>query len=171
VVDRASARRPFEDVVREHGSVVMRVCCAVVGPFDAEDAWSDTFLAALRAYPDLRADSNVRGWLVTIAHNKAIDVLRRRSRFPVPSADLPEPRPRNIDGAAFAVQPAVSDRLRDALNALSPKQRSAVIYRHVADLSYSEIGALLDSNEAAVRRNVADGLAKLRQLHEARRDR
>jgi RNA polymerase sigma factor (sigma-70 family) len=169
VVDRASARRPFEDVVREHGSVVMRVCCAVVGPVDAEDAWSDTFLAALRAYPDLRPDSNVRGWLVTIAHNKAIDVLRRRRRFPVPSADVPEPGPKSIDGVAFAAQPAVDDRLRDALNALPPKQRSAVIYRHVADLSYSEIGALLDSNEGAARRNVADGLARLRQLHETRR--
>src|SRR5215207_1129999 len=132
----------------------MRVCCAVLGPVDAEDAWSDTFVSALRAYPDLGPDSNVRGWLVTIAHNKAIDVLRRRSRFPLPSGDLPEPRTTGADAMSFEARAGVDDHLRDALNALPPKQRSAVIYRHLADLSYAEIGALLNSNEAAARRNV-----------------
>ena len=51
--------RPFEDVVAEHGATVLRVCRAVVGPVDAEDAWSETFLSALRAYPDLPAGANV----------------------------------------------------------------------------------------------------------------
>ena len=47
--------------MREHGSVVMRVCRALLPAADAEDAWSETFLSALRAYPRLRPDSNVRG--------------------------------------------------------------------------------------------------------------
>jgi len=55
---------PFESVVAEHGATVLRVCRAVLRPVDAEDAWSETFLAALRAYPRLRPDSNVRGWLI-----------------------------------------------------------------------------------------------------------
>ena len=71
---------PFDEVVTEHGQVVLRVCRALLGPVDADDAWSETFLAALRAYPDLRDDSNVRGWLVTIAHRKAIDQLRAAGR-------------------------------------------------------------------------------------------
>ena len=50
----------------------------------------ETFLAALRAYPDLRPDSNVRAWLVTIAHRKAIDVTRATARRPVPGDRLPE---------------------------------------------------------------------------------
>src|SRR5437868_4310446 len=84
------AMQPFEEIVVEHGPVVMRVCRALLGPADADDAWSETFLAALRAYPDLRPGSNVRGWLVTIAHRKAIDQIRTRSRAAVPAADLPE---------------------------------------------------------------------------------
>ena len=56
--------------------MVMRVCRALLAPSDAEDAWSETFLAALQAYPRLPPDSNVQGWLVTIAHRKAIDQLR-----------------------------------------------------------------------------------------------
>ena len=68
--------RPFAAIVDEHGPVVMRVVRALLGPADADDAWSETFLSALEAYPRLRPDSNVRGWLVTIAHHKAIDQLR-----------------------------------------------------------------------------------------------
>ena len=82
--------KPFEQVVTEHGATVLRVCRAVLGPVDADDAWSETFLAALRAYPQLGPEANVRAWLVTIAHRKAIDIIRRRRRQPVPMADLPE---------------------------------------------------------------------------------
>jgi RNA polymerase sigma factor (sigma-70 family) len=151
--------RPFEDIVDEHGPVVMRVCRALLGPHDAEDAWSDTFLSAMRAYPDLRPDSNVRGWLVTIAHRKAIDQIRKGNRMPRPTGqqlevpvedDLPDPGDR---------------ALRAALDALPPKQRSAVVYRYLADLPYAEVAALLDASEAAARRSAADGIAKLRKSY------
>src|SRR5689334_25414973 len=92
--------KPFEDVVTEHGATVLRVCRAVVGPVDAEDAWSETFLSALRAYPDLPADANVEAWLVTIAHRRAIDVGRARSRRPVPTDALPERPATHADPAA-----------------------------------------------------------------------
>ena len=68
----------------------MRVCRAMLGRADADDAWAETFLAALKAYPSLRPDSNVRAWLVTIAHRKAIDQTRSRARRPLPVDDLPE---------------------------------------------------------------------------------
>ena len=85
-------KEPFETQVTRHGPVVWRVCRAVLSTFaDAEDAWSETFLAALRAYPDLPATANVQAWLVTIAHRKAVDVVRARSRAAVPVASLPEP--------------------------------------------------------------------------------
>lgn len=143
----------------EHGPVVLRVCRALVGPFDADDAWSETFLSALRAYPDLRPDSNVRGWLVTIAHNRAIDHLRRTSRAPRPTAELPEP------ATGGGIPAPADDDLRAALDALPPKQRGAVIYRYLADLSYADVGALLGTSEAASRRSAADGIAALRTTY------
>ncbi len=73
-------KKPFEQIVTEHGGTVLRVCRAVVGPADADDAWSETFLSALKAYPDLPATANVEAWLVTIAHRKAIDVRRADAR-------------------------------------------------------------------------------------------
>ncbi|MPY93461.1 MAG: sigma-70 family RNA polymerase sigma factor [Acidimicrobiia bacterium] len=150
---------PFEEIVAEHGPVVMRVCRALLGPHDAEDAWSETFLSALRAYPDLRPDSNVLGWLVTIAHRKAIDQARRASRAPRPTGDLPEVA---TEDALAAPGDA---RLRAALDALPPKQRGAVVYRYLADLPYAEVGALLESSEVAARRSAADGIAALRRAY------
>ena len=154
---------PFEQVVAEHGDVVLRVCRAVIGPHDAEDAWSETFVAALRAYPRLRPDSNVRGWLVTIAHRKALDRVRAAARSAVPVAEVPE-RPGG-DG-----EPALVDRdLWDAVASLATKQRAAVAYRYVADLSYADIGDAMGTSAAAARRSAADGIAALRRRLEAQR--
>ena len=86
-----TVKEPFERVVAQHGPTVLRVCRAVLGPVDADDAWSETFLAALRAYPDLPADANVEAWLVTIAHRKAIDVRARAPpATPSPSREVPD---------------------------------------------------------------------------------
>lgn len=147
--------QPFEAIVAEHGPVVMRVCRALLGPVEADDAWSETFLAALRGYPGLRPGSNVRGWLVTIAHNRSIDQLRAHNRAPQPAADV---------GGSFESGPEPPDtELHGALAALPFKQRGAVVYRYLADLSYDEVGALLECSPAAARRNAADGIASLRR--------
>ncbi len=155
----AGALRPFDEIVTEHGAVVMRVCRAMLAHADAQDAWSETFLAALRAYPDLRPDSNVRGWLVTIAHHKAVDQLRRAQRTPTPRATLPEV------ATSDAANEADIDALRAALDQLPPKQRGAVIYRYLADLSYADVATILESSESAARRSAADGIAALRRLY------
>jgi len=149
--------RPFEELVQEHGPVVMRVCRALLAPADAEDAWSETFLSALQAYPRLRPDSNVRGWLVTIAHRKALDQLRGAARRARPAGDLP-------DGATTDPTPVDhGGELRAALDALPPKQRQAVIFHYLADLPYAEVAPMIDSSEAAARRSAADGIANLRR--------
>ncbi len=148
--------RPFEEIVAAEGEVVWRVCRSLLPPPDAEDAWSETFIAALRAYPGLRAGSNVRGWLTTIAYRKAIDVLRSAARRAQPQAE-PAERP-TVDGDPFQ-----HVHLAAALDALAPKQRACVVYRHLADLAYDDIAGLLDISPAAARRNTADGLANLRR--------
>jgi RNA polymerase sigma factor (sigma-70 family) len=148
---------PFEKAVEEHGAAVLRVCRVLLGPHDAEDAWSETFLAALRAYPDLPDTANTEAWLVTIAQRKAIDVLRARQRQPVPAADLPE-RP-----TALGLPGASDDSLWQAVAALPDKQRRAVAYHYVAGLPYAEIAAILGGSTDAARRAAADGIKNLRQ--------
>lgn len=143
--------------------MVMRVVRALLGPTDAADAWSETFLSALQAYPGLRPDSNVCGWLVTIAHRKAIDQLRASARAPLPSGDLPERTSAKTADHDHADHH--DPELWQAVGALPFKQRAAVAYHHLAGLPYADVGALIDSSEAAARRAAADGVASLRRTY------
>ncbi len=149
--------RPFEEVVAEYGATVLRVCRAVVGPTDADDAWSETFLSALRAYPDLPSDANLEAWLVTIAHRRALDVGRARSRRPLPTDNLPEHPSPHADPAAR------DPDIWDALQRLPDKQRQAVAYHHIAGLPFAEIAELLGNSPDAARRAAADGIKSLRK--------
>ena len=153
--------RPFDELVREYGPVVMRVCRAMLPAVDAEEAWSETFLAALRAYPRLRPDSNERGWLVTIAHRKALDQLRATGRRARPLAELP-------DSGTTDQQP-VDEELRAAVIALPPAQRDAVVMHHLGGMPYADIAAELGVTSAAARRRAADGIAALRARMEVHR--
>jgi RNA polymerase sigma factor (sigma-70 family) len=153
-----TGKDPFEAIVARHGATVWRVCRAVVGPEDADDAWSETFLAALRAYPDLPADANVQAWLVTIAHRKAIDLARAASRRAVPLDTLP-------DAATVAAADGPDDALVQALAALPLRQQRAVLYHHVAGLPYAEVATLLGGSVVAARRSAADGMATLRRTY------
>ncbi|HEX5333172.1 MAG TPA: sigma-70 family RNA polymerase sigma factor [Cellulomonas sp.] len=151
---------PFELVVARHGGTVLRVCRAVLGPVDADDAWSATFLSALVAYPELAPDANVEAWLVTIAHRKAIDMTRAASRRAIPVDVLPE------RGAAPGADARDLD-LWTALAALPTKQRQVVAYHHLGGLPYGEIADLLGGTDVAARRAGADGIAALRRTYGA----
>ncbi len=155
-------QHPFEQAVTDHGAVVLRVCRAVLGPIEAQDAWSETFLAALRSWPDLPDDADVRAWLVTVAHRKAIDVRRREARHAVPVAVLPERPARSVDGPDAQLD---DDRLWSALAGLPRKQRLCVAYHHVAGLPHDEVAAIVGGTAAASRRASADGIAALRRTY------
>ena len=157
---RVTGKRAFEAIVVEHGPTVLRVCRAVVGFADADDAWSETFLSALKAYPDLPVDANVEAWLVTIAHRKAVDAVRSRGRRAIPTDQLPDqPRP---------PEPDRDDDLAAALARLPDKQRHAVAYHHLAGLPYAEVAAILGGSTDAARRAAADGIAALRRTYPLR---
>jgi hypothetical protein len=83
---------PFQTLVDAHWRDVARVAAALAGPDDAEDAAQRAWVSALRAYPSLTSARNLRGWLLTIAANAAMDGHRSRARRPVPVAELPDRR-------------------------------------------------------------------------------
>jgi RNA polymerase sigma factor (sigma-70 family) len=150
-------KQPFERVVTDHGPTVLRVCRAVLGPHaDADDAWSETFLAALRAYPALPVDANVEAWLVTIAHRKAIDVTRTRHRNAVPMAEPPD----RVSTLGDPTEPEPD--LWHAVAALPTKQRLSLAYHYLGGLTYAEVAALLGGTADAARRAAADGIKRLR---------
>jgi len=125
---------------------------AMVGAQAAEDCFQETFLAALRAYPRLRADSAPRAWLLTIAHNKAIDHLRRAKREQTAEVE-----------AAGEDPPTRDEAIWRAVASLAPRQRAAVALRYIGDLSHREIAAAIGCSEEASRRSLHDGLETLRR--------
>lgn len=148
---------PFERVVDAHGATVLRVCRALLNPADADDAWAETFLAALRTYPELPPDANVEAWLVTIAHRKSIDLIRARNRRAVPLAQPPDA----ASTLGNTREPA--EELWAAVRALPDRQRHAVAYHHVAGLPHREVAQILGGTPEAVRRAAADGIKALRR--------
>jgi DNA-directed RNA polymerase specialized sigma24 family protein len=148
----SSTLPPFQVLLEHHSDAVWRALRAMVGVQAAEDCFQETFLAALRAYPRLRHDSSPRAWLLTIAHNKAIDHLRRAARAQAPAVD-----------AAGVDPPPPDEAIWQAVAALPPNQRAAVALRFIGDLSHREIAAAIGCSEAASRRSLHDGLATLRR--------
>lgn len=146
---------PFQRLLDAYGRDLHRFLTALVGHVEADDAYQETCLAALRAYPRLRDASNLRSWLLTIGHHKAIDLLRARGRLAIPVDAVPEPpQPPQSD--------APDDGLWDSVRALPAKQRTALALRYVVDAEYTEISAVMDTTEEAARRNVHEAIKRLR---------
>ena len=148
---------PFGRLIDEHATVVAAYLRGMLRAADAEDALQETFLAAVRAI-DRFDGRNPRAWLLTIARRKAIDASRAEGRRPV---GLPEP-----DEVPGPDVPADHSEVWSAVAELPPKQREAVVLRFAADLRYREIGIAMETSEAAARRNVHEGISKLRQSSE-----
>lgn len=149
---------PFQELLEAHGGDVFRFLVATVGATDAEDCYQETWISALRAYPHLRERSNLRGWIFTVAHRKAIDSLRSARRRAVPVGDA-------LERAAGASAPG-ADGVPEVwafVRALPPKQRTAIALRFIAGLSHAEISMAMATSEEAARRNVHEGLKRLRK--------
>lgn len=150
---------PFERVLAEHGRTILRFCLAEAGPERGEDCFQETMLAALRAYGELRDAGAVRAWLLAIAARKVVDQHRTRVRAPEPVADVDAHPATGADVAS----PHDDATLWRHVARLPDKQRRAVTLRYRADLSHREIAAAMDTTEDAARRNVFEGLARLRK--------
>jgi len=146
---------PFQAFLDDQRELVFRFLVATVGPDDAEDCFQETFVSALRAYPRLKRDSNLRAWVLTIANRKAIDALRARKRRPLPVEELPE--------RASSNSRPEHPELWAAARGLPAKQREALLYRFAGDLPYADVAEVLGCSEEAARQRVSEGLRQLRK--------
>jgi RNA polymerase sigma factor (sigma-70 family) len=150
---------PFQEFLEEHRFAVYRFLAASVGPDEADDCFQETFLAALRAYPNLKHGDNLRGWVLAIATRKAIDAGRAKSRRPRPVPDVAEVVELYADDPDPLMQGPVWQAIRD----LPPRQRVALIHRVLLDRPYAELAAAMGSTVEAARANVYQALRKLRE--------
>ncbi len=133
-------------------------------------------MSALRAYPRLRADSNLRAWVLTIAHRKALDVHRGHTKGALPVAEIVVVadgargqaengiRMRRRPNTAADEPEARDEALWSAVHKLPARQRSAILLRYVADLPHRDIATTIGCSEEAARRSLHEGLNKLRKV-------
>ena len=141
---------PFETFYEEQKDPVFAHLRRLVGA-GAEDAFQETFLRALRAYPGLRHGRHLRAWVFTIATRVAIDETRRRpQRGAMPELAVEDGLPPHAELAPLT-------------DALPPKERAAVVLRYGFDLPYDEIAAALGSSEDAARQAASSGVRRLRE--------
>jgi RNA polymerase sigma factor (sigma-70 family) len=151
-VSMTTAIPPFETFYEEHKTEVLRFLGRRLGRDLAEDAFQETFLKALRAYPRLEHGDHLRAWVLTIASRIVLDDVRRRR----PQGELPELVGEETWRPAFEELAPLTERL-------PPKERAAVVLRYGYDLGYDEIGVALGSTEAAARQAASAGVRRLRK--------
>jgi RNA polymerase sigma factor (sigma-70 family) len=147
---------PFQVFLDQHRDEVFRFLMVAVGPVDADDCFQETFLSALKAYPGLRSARNLQAWIFTIARRKAIDHHRRVQREVLVAEAQ--------DGIA---SPGVGEgrEIWHVVRSLPPKQSIALAHRYGQDLPYRDVARLMGVSEEAARRNVHEGIKKLREVY------
>jgi RNA polymerase sigma factor (sigma-70 family) len=142
---------PFEAFYEEHRDVVLGFLARRLGRDGAEDAFQETFLRALRAYPRLAHGTHLRAWVLTIASRIVIDSARRtRTTDELPDLGAADDRP-------------AYEELAELTEDLPPTERAAVVLRYGYDLDYDDIGAALGSNEVAARQAASAGVRRIRR--------
>jgi RNA polymerase sigma factor (sigma-70 family) len=158
--------RAFAAIFRRYHQPLYRFCLAIVGnPEDAQDALQNTMVKVMRALPGEERKIELKPWLYRIAHNEAIDLLRRRRETRQLDAELAAP------GYGLAEDVATRERLRRLLTdlrALPERQREVLVMRELAGLEFEEIGAALDTSDAVARQTLYEARQSLRQMEEGR---
>jgi RNA polymerase sigma factor (sigma-70 family) len=149
----AVAVPPFERFYGAHAGEVLGYLRRLLGR-RAEDAWQETFLRALRAYPRLEHGRHLRSWVFTIATNVAMDELRAGNRIVLEA---------EVEGEPVELRRPAFEELEHLTGGLPPKERAAVVLRYGYDLPYDQIGAALGSSEEAARAAASSGVRRLRR--------
>jgi RNA polymerase sigma-70 factor (ECF subfamily) len=154
----------FESLIDRHHDEIFSYLWRLLGPerrsdvtLEVEDLAQEVFLRAYEAFRSLRPNSNYRAWLYRIATNCAFTKLRRVKN-------------RREKIALWKASPATEDssaktdheRLRTAVNRLSPKQKACVTLRFYDDRDYAEIAAIVGCSEMSARANVSQAIRRLR---------
>jgi len=141
-------------MIDRHGLARAAIARQLFDRQDQEDVGQDVLLLVANSITGFRGEAHVLTWLHQLATNAALGFVRRRSREPLPAAELP------LSGCGL-FSSIVSDRadLRLAIDDLPAHYRQAVILRDVHQLPYAEIAEQLGLNLNTVRSHIARGRA------------
>ena len=159
-------QRAFGALFERHHAALTRYCRTVLRhAADAEDAAQNAMVAALRALESGAVPLRVKPWLYKIAHNEAVTLVRSRK----PAEELDESRLPTVADAEEAgeVRRRLGQLMAD-LQALTGRQREALVLRELCGMGYAEIALTLHTSEAAAQQTVFEARSALAQFGEGR---
>ncbi len=160
-------RAHLDAIYRAEAGRILATLIRLLGDFDlAEDALHDAFNAALRRWPAEGLPANPRAWLISAGRFKAIDALRRRTRFEAAQPDLADTLHGGATAAAASDDELPDDRLKLIFTcchpALSPEARAALTLREVCGLTTEEIARAFLTSAPTIAQRIVRAKAKIR---------
>ena len=154
---RSGDRTAFETLVRRYDRSVLRLTLRCLrSREEAQDAYQETFLRLYRTLGEFRHDCSIETWILRIASNVCMDLLRRRAARPEATAGLDavgdpvEERPDHDPDRAFA-RIELRRRIEGALDRLAPRERMVFEMRHYEGMRLREIGQVIGTTEETVK--------------------
>ena len=168
-------RAAFEALVGKYKQPIVNLMGRMLGdPVEAEDLTQGVFVQVFRSAHRYRDSARFSTWLYTIARNLCLNELRRRSRHPAESLDAthaddashplhPIADARELSPPDRLLQQELEQKIQEALEALPPNQRLAVLLCRQEDVSYEEIARILDCSLSATKSLIHRGRETLKQ--------
>jgi RNA polymerase sigma-70 factor, ECF subfamily len=155
-----------------YGRIAYTLAYRILGEAEAaEDVVHDGFLSAWRGAASYRSErGNVRGWLLSIVHHRAVDVLRRKTTFRPAPLEVAEQRAADDDTAEAAAQNIEHATVRAALQGLPPAQRRTIELAYFGGYTHVELAAIMGVPLGTVKGRMRIGLQKLRRALERESD-
>ncbi len=162
-------RERLDSLFRAESGRILATLIRLLGDFDlAEDALQDAFAAALERWPQEGIPANPRAWLISAGRFKAIDALRRRTRFEAAQEKIAEQiEPPAAITMTGSEEPVADDQLRLIFTcchpALTPEGRVALTLREVCGLKTEEIARAFLTTAPTIAQRIVRTKAKLRE--------
>ena len=176
LIDRICSgdRSAFQALVERHKKKVYFLAYDVVGNHhDAEDISQEVFIKMFRSLKTFRRDAKMSSWLYQITVNTSIDHLRRKSSKPLKSMDdldktnfqekLAGSRNAAVNPEQSAEAVIMQNRVSQALQKVSPRERSVFVMRHYNELKTREIAEILNVSQGTVKALLFRAVRKLRK--------
>jgi RNA polymerase sigma-70 factor (ECF subfamily) len=149
-----------ETLVEVYGDKIVKYCYSLLWDYhEAQDATQDVFVAAMKQIDTLRDRQNTKAWLYRIAHNRCMDLLRRKKRterFGLRSAGGSDYHEDTYDFG-------ISRALQVALNTLWPSERALVYNRAVDEMDYAELALIYGTKAETLRKRYERARKKLEE--------
>jgi len=151
-----------------YGRLAYALAYRILGEGDAaEDVVQDAFISAWRGAGTYRRErGNVRGWLLSIVHHRAVDVLRRKTAFRSAPLEVAEQRAADEDTAAMAERNVEQQTVRLALRTLPDAQRRTIELAYFGGYTHVELAELMGVPLGTVKGRMRIGLQKMRRALE-----